>query len=155
VQQFGKLFTIPVQGQISGQILYVPNLTIPGKGVHNVIYVTTMHNLVYAFDADDNEGLNADPLWGPVSLGNPVSIATLGPLQLPYGPCPGVPGQKEKCNTAPEIGVLSTPVIDDTTGTLYVVAKTQAIDGSLDFSFQLHALDILTGITGCEFCKSS
>src|SRR5271167_2375788 len=61
--QFGKLFTQPVDGAIIGQGLYMPGITIPGAGVHNVIYVATMNDSVYAFDADSATGANAQPLW--------------------------------------------------------------------------------------------
>lgn len=49
---FGKLFTIAVDGKVDAQPLYVPALTIPGQGTHNVLYVVTEHDSVYAFDAD-------------------------------------------------------------------------------------------------------
>src|SRR5450631_1805702 len=52
VSSFGKLFTIGVDGKVDGQPLYVPGLTIPGQGVHNVLYLATEHDSVYAFDAD-------------------------------------------------------------------------------------------------------
>ena len=58
--RFGKLFTYPVDGIIVGQPLYLPNLSIPGQGVHNVVYVCTMHDSIYAFDADNG---NPTPLW--------------------------------------------------------------------------------------------
>src|SRR5580765_4114183 len=48
---FGKLFTDPVDGFIVGDALYLPNVNLPGQGVHNVVYVATMHDSVYAFDA--------------------------------------------------------------------------------------------------------
>src|SRR5205807_5185539 len=50
---FGKLFVVPTDGQVYTQPLYVSNLTIPGKGVHNVVYIATEHDTVYACDADN------------------------------------------------------------------------------------------------------
>src|ERR1700744_2803719 len=62
---FGKLFSLPADGQIYAQPLYVPGVTIPGQGVHNVLYVATMNNSVYAYDADSP---SSAPLWH-VNLG--------------------------------------------------------------------------------------
>ena len=59
VNTFGKLFTRDVDGQIYAQPLYVPAVQIPAQGVHNVIYVATEHNSVYAFDADLPSALDA------------------------------------------------------------------------------------------------
>src|ERR1700732_933646 len=67
VANFGKLFSLPVSGNIFAQPLYVPALTI-GGATHNVIYVATAENNVYAFDADSG---NTSPLW-TVNLGTPV-----------------------------------------------------------------------------------
>src|SRR6266446_4480488 len=58
VNQFGKLFSIPLNGVTFAQPLYVPNLQIPGLGTHNVVYLATQHNWLYAFDAD-----NGATLW--------------------------------------------------------------------------------------------
>src|SRR5215475_4260174 len=63
VTRFGKLFSHSVDGAIVGQALYLPAVSIPGKGTHNVVYVATMNDTVYAFDADTNSGTNASPLW--------------------------------------------------------------------------------------------
>jgi hypothetical protein len=73
--QFGKLWTYPVDGQVYAQPLYVHALSIPGKGTLNVLYVTTMHNSVYAFDADAATG--TAPLW-QVNLGSTVDPASFG-----------------------------------------------------------------------------
>src|SRR5437016_3289874 len=72
VNEFGKLFSHRVQGQIYAQPLYVPFVNIPGKGVHNVVIVATMDNWLYAFDADNNAGANAQFLWGRQIHPNPV-----------------------------------------------------------------------------------
>src|ERR1700724_3361951 len=59
-RQFGKIFALPVDGDVYAQPLYVPNVPIPGKGMHNVLYAATEHDSVYALDA---EGRETAPLW--------------------------------------------------------------------------------------------
>lgn len=61
--QFGKIYARPVIGDIYAQPLYASNISIPGKGLHNVVYVATAHNMVYAFDADDRTAAGNVPLW--------------------------------------------------------------------------------------------
>jgi hypothetical protein len=124
---FGKLFSYPVDGQIYAQPLYVPNVTIPNLGVHNVLYVATENDTLYAFDAD---GLSPNILW-QVSFINPPSVTTLNCITLNF-----------VCNVWPITGITGTPVIDPSTNTIYLVVRTQQGANSLQ---QLHALDITTG----------
>ena len=129
VSQFGKLFSYPVDGYIYAQPLYVPNVTIPGQGVHNVIYVVTEHDSVYAFDADSNTGSNGGLLWHQ-SLINPAhGITTISAQDLN---CEGI---------TPEVGITSTPVIDTSTNTMYVLTEMK-VNG--DIVHRLQALDIAT-----------
>jgi len=124
--QFGKLYSYAVDGYSYASPLYVANVSIPGKGFHNVVYVATEHDSVYAFDAD---GLTSTPLWK-------VSFLQSGVTTVPcadVGECGDIPN---------EIGITGTPVIDPGSGTLYVVAKTKE---SSSYVQRLHALDITTG----------
>ncbi|MCC6390835.1 MAG: S-layer homology domain-containing protein [Bryobacterales bacterium] len=120
---FGKLFSRAVDGQIYAQPLYVPGVTIPGKGTRNVIYVCTMHNSVYAFDADT--AASAAPLW-QVNFGATLPVSVINVTR----------------DIQPEVGILSTPVIDLTANLMYVVS--QHYQNGTTF-FRLHALDITTG----------
>src|SRR5215471_15566914 len=107
---FGKLFSYPVEGQIYAQPLYVPDVPISGQGTHNVVYVATEHDQVYAFDAD---GKTSVPLWQDSFIDPPHGVTT-------------VPTKQYSCGSLnPEMGITSTPVIDPGTRTLYVVAATE------------------------------
>ena len=129
--QFGKLFTIKVDGDVYAQPLYLPNIDIPGKGKHNVLFVATENDSVYAFDADN---LSA-PLWHV----NLAKSAGGDPLTQRDARCFFI---------VPQVGITSTPVIDLKTGTLYVLARTKERQGVLSddvFRQRLHALAITTG----------
>jgi hypothetical protein len=132
-RQFGKIFTQPVDGYVYAQPLYLPDVRIPQKGVHNVVYVATEHDTVYAFDADRADGENAAPLW-KASFINPDAGIKPAPAQdvNEYG-CSDI---------VPEIGITGTPVIDAAAGILYVVAKTEENGQIVQ---RLHALDVRTG----------
>jgi len=130
--RFGKLFTLNVDGDVYTQPLYIPHVEIPGKGVHDVIYVATEHDSVYAFDA---AGQPSEPLWH-VSFLNDSGVTT-----VPAGAtnCPFI---------SPEVGITPTPVIDRQTGTIYVLARTKESQGLLRgarYVQRLHALAITTG----------
>ena len=115
--KFGKLFSYSVDGQIYAQPLYLPQIGIAG-GTHDVVYVETQNNSVYAFDAT---GVQTTPFW-QVNLGAPVT-------------------KNDYSGVSPVVGILSTPVIDATTNTMYVFSESSGGDGP----FHLHALDVATG----------
>lgn len=117
---FGKVFSLPVDGFIYAQPLYVPQLELPQYGRRNVVFAATMHNSIYAFDADSPQA----PLW-QVNLGPAVPSADYNFTDI-----------------LPEVGILSTPVIDLEAGVLYAVANT--FTGG-KHSYVLHGLDIATG----------
>src|ERR1700719_3986839 len=112
---FGKIFSQSVDGQIYAQPLYMAGLTISGKGTHNVIFVATENDSVYAFDADNNGGGNASPLW-KVSLLDGAHGAAGGATPVPQ---PDISSN----DIQPILGITGTPVIDPSTNTMYVVSK--------------------------------
>ena len=130
--QFGKLFSYSIDGTADASPLYVPNLNIPGQGFHNVVFVATEHDSVYAFDAD---GLQTTPLWQDSFIDPANGITVVPPNDT--GEC---------CDISPEIGITGTPVIDPNTNTLYVVVKTKEVSGgNTNYFHRLHALDLTTG----------
>jgi hypothetical protein len=133
-QQFGKLFSLPVDGQVYAQPLYVYHLNFPFTSKHNIIIVATEHDSVYAFDADSARGFNNRPLWR-ISLLDPAHGAAPGATTVPYQ-------DVGNDNLAPEIGITATPVIDRVTNTLFVNGKTKENGVAVQ---RLHALDLVTG----------
>ena len=131
--QFGKLFTQSLDGMETAQPLYVPGVFIPARSsTHNVVYVATQHDSVYAFDADNNQGSNASPLWH-VNFLNPANGVTSIP-EAGYA-CSGTPGYTE-------FGIQGTPAIDLTRNAIYVLAMT--LENGV-YVHKLHALDLGTG----------
>jgi len=124
---FGLQFTDAIDGAAYAEPLYVPTVQIPNQGTHNVVYVATENDSVYAFDADQA----GPPLWH-TSFIDPPGITPVPSSDLPCG------------DLAPIIGITATPVIDSATGTLYVVSKVKL--GAGEYQQQLHALDITTGL---------
>ncbi len=130
--QFGLRVSYPVDGQVYAQPLFVPNVTI-GSATYNVVYVATEHGSVYAFDADQT--LAIAPLWHD-SFINPTAGITSVPSADLYHKYPSF-------DIKPEVSITSTPVIDTSTNTMYVVAMTKENGTYVE---RLHALDITTGL---------
>src|SRR5215813_5832425 len=125
---FGLVFRLAVDGNLMAQPLYVPNVVIKGIS-HNVVYVATMSDTLYAFDAD----VGGAPLW----QFNPAAFENASPFSLINAAPPA--GDH---NLIGNLGILSTPVIDLSTNTLYAVACT--LENSM-LVYRLHAVDITTG----------
>ncbi len=123
---FGKLFTYTVDGDVYAQPLYASGVSIANQGQHNVVFVCTQHDSVYAFDADSNAGANGGLLWQ-------VSLGTSAPTPSPELPFEAI---------EPEVGITGTPVIDLNSRTLYVDAFTEE-NGT--FFHRVHALDLADG----------
>jgi hypothetical protein len=132
---FGRLFRYPVDGYVYAQPLYKADLTLADGSTHNVVFVATEHDSVYAFDAD-NPAANGPQGWlwktsfiaperGVTSVPQPDVIST---------------------DIVPEIGITGTPVIDAASNTLYVAAKTKEVRAGVGhYMTRLHALDITDG----------
>ena len=127
--QFGMLFKHVVDDQLYTQPLVVTGVHVNG-GTHDIVYVTTVNNSVYAFDANDPAA--AAPIWH-VNFGTPINVNTYH-----FG-CLDMNGQ---------MGIVGTPVIDKERGVLYVVALTRTSTTSDDgggYTQRLHELDLATG----------
>lgn len=135
---FGKLFSCTVDGAVYAQPLWVANLEVNGA-LHNVVFVATEHDSLYAFDADANP---CEPLW-QVSLIDLSHGGTGDETTVPAGPSGNLVG-KGYGDLTPEAGVTGTPVIDPASGTLYVVSKSMNAAGT-EFYQRLHAIDITSG----------
>lgn len=137
---FGNLFSCSVTeggtvaGHVYAQPLYVPNLTMADNKKHNVLFVATESDFVYAFDADANP---CQQLW-KVSMLSTANGASAGETTVPAA------DTGEGDDLHPEIGITSTPVIDLATNTIYVCAKSK--DTSANYHLRLHAISLTTGL---------
>jgi hypothetical protein len=116
---FGLLQTVPLDEQVDAQPLVVSGQNINGQRVHNVVYVVTENNTVYAVDG------SSGAILLQTNLGTPVPKAAL-------------PGS---CSNSPTLGISATPVIDRAAGTMYVIAYTYENGAAV---YRLHALDLST-----------
>jgi hypothetical protein len=123
---FGKLFSCNADGAIYAQPLWVPKVNV-GGGTHNVIVAATMRDSVYVFDADANPCVT---YWSK--------------NLIPSGETYGNQGDVGTGDIFPDIGILGTPVIDSTTGTIYVVTKTKD-NGTTTYHQRIHALSLIDG----------
>jgi len=126
---FGMLFKRAVDDQLYSQPLIVTGVSV-GGGTRNLVYVTTVNNSVYSFDANDPNATK--PVWH-VNFGTPADVNSTD-----FG-CSDINGQ---------MGIIGTPVIDKARGVLYVVALTKVGAGAepgTGFTQKLHELDLATG----------
>lgn len=127
--QFGLLFKLPVDGTVFAQPLYVSQVNLGVKAIHNVVIVATSHNSIYAFDAD-----NGTELWSN-------NFGTSVPINI----------WPDYADDSQEYGIMSTPYIDLSTNTIFAVSHNQIPKGpkmfdQFSYRHRLHALDLTTGV---------
>ena len=132
-EHFGRVAVFPITGYVYAQPLYVPRLNISGS-LHNVVFVATEHDLVYALDTS-----SGNQLWNANFLTTNLPFTVVSPLSTDDVACTAI---------APEIGITGTPVIDTTSSTLYVLAITKEYNArtqTTTYHQKLHALDLASG----------
>jgi hypothetical protein len=123
---FGKVGFDAVDGKVDAQPLLRTGVAIPGQGTHDVLYVATENDRLYAFDA-----ASGVLLW---------KVSMLGPGEVPSDPVNGT-------QVIPTIGITDTPVIDPNTGVMYLVAMSKRVSGgSTTYIQRIHAVSIATGL---------
>ena len=142
---FGKLSACAVDGDVYAQPLYAPNVSLVAAGLHNVVFVATENDSVFAFDADASP---CQTLWQTSFLNPVLGVTTVPACFMVSGACTdgGTSNDVGSNDITPEIGITGTPVIDPANGMLYVVSKTKesTVNGPI-YVQRLHALDITTG----------
>lgn len=134
---FGLLYTRPVDDQVYAQPLVVTNVSILGKGTHNLVIIATVNDTVYAYDADDP--LVTVPYWTNSFINPPNIVVPNNSDESAIGACGG-----NYLDYSGKFGIVGTPVIDSMSATLYVVARTKEL--GTNFVQRLHALDLTTGL---------
>jgi hypothetical protein len=131
-QHFGKISEREVDGDIYAQPLLKSGVIVPGVGARNIVYVATVNNSLYAFDAEASG--DTKPLWCAKKdvFGEPV----------PKQEVVDLPANQEYLNFDTKVGIVATPVIDPDTSTIYVVAYSK--NGN-EHRFRLHALNMANG----------
>ncbi|HEV3205224.1 MAG TPA: hypothetical protein VGY77_12605, partial [Gemmataceae bacterium] len=134
---FGKLFSYHVDGQVYAQPLYMYGVNLPDGSTHDIVFIATEHDSVYAFDAND-------PTAGDLGNGILWQTSFIDPAN---GITPFSQSDALGCGQiSPELGVTATPTIDADNGIMYVVSQTKQVQGSSTTYHQtLHALDLTTG----------
>ncbi len=123
---FGKKFSCATDAPIYGQPLYVANAAISG-GIHNIMIVATMHNTVYAFDADISP---CQTYWSMSAIPAGETFIT---------------GAPAGCGNYTTYGIIGTPVIDLTSNTVYVAAETVTSTGTPTYHSRIHAISLIDG----------
>jgi len=127
-RQFGMLYSVPVDGEVYAEPLFIPQVNVAGKGTHDVLLVATEGDSVYAFDAESGAAL-----WKTTYV-NPPAVTTFNP-----GPC--------KCsNIAFQQGITGTPAVDPATLIAYFVTKTtEVVNNVSTVHYRLHGLNVTNG----------
>jgi hypothetical protein len=126
---FGKLYSYYVDGAVYAQPLYVPAVRIPGRGTHNVLFVATMNDKMYAFDADRS----GPPLWLRDFTDEMAGVTPVPVIDIT---------NSNDLNVVGNAGIESTPVIDTSADVIYLVVRTKETGKYVQ---RLHKLDIKDG----------
>jgi len=132
---FGLLRKLATDGKVDAQPLYLAQVSI-GGALHNVVFVATEHDSVYAFDPETGATFWQTSLLGSGEAPTGTNFPAYGDHSVTYS-C---------TQTSPEVGITATPVIDRNAGphgVIYVVAAS--VDASDNYHQRLHALDVVTG----------
>jgi hypothetical protein len=133
---FGKIGALPADGLVYAQPLFMQSVLASDGDTHDLVFVATEHDSVYAYDANS---LSKTPVWQRHFLTDTciaVSATQVGTCTTP------TPIQVNAPNVSPEVGITATPVIDTASGTMYVTAMS--LENGL-YYWKLHALSIASG----------